>query len=90
MARVSRKEGGGCSGKNKECDMIQLEDPSHGHVEAFQDDGVRQGSHQSENPYMRDVFTIKEGTPVTEDFRPDRVRVWVNDSDIVTRVPTAG
>ncbi|OWM68187.1 inhibitor of trypsin and hageman factor-like isoform X2 [Punica granatum] len=45
---------------------------------------------KSENPHMRDVFTIKEGTPVTKDLRLDRVRVWVNDSDIVTLVPTAG
>ncbi|XP_031395222.1 protease inhibitor HPI-like isoform X2 [Punica granatum] len=45
---------------------------------------------KSENPHMRDVFTIKEGTPVTLEIRFDRVRVWVNDSDIVTQVPTAG
>ncbi|OWM77076.1 hypothetical protein CDL15_Pgr005084 [Punica granatum] len=25
-------------------DMIQLEDPSHGHVEAFHEDGIRRGS----------------------------------------------
>ncbi|PKI61646.1 hypothetical protein CRG98_017958 [Punica granatum] len=46
-------------------------------------------SIKSENPNLN-AFTIKEGTPVTRDYRVDRVRVWVDDSDLVTRVPTVG
>jgi hypothetical protein len=32
-------------------------------------------------------MTIKEGSMVTMDYRSNRVRVFVNDKGIVTRVP---
>ncbi|KAL4199984.1 hypothetical protein AMTRI_Chr03g54090 [Amborella trichopoda] len=44
---------------------------------------------ERENPTV-DTVIVKEGTPVTRDFRCNRVRVWVNTYGIVTRVPTAG
>ncbi|CAF1322512.1 unnamed protein product [Rotaria sordida] len=36
------------------------------------------------------VMIVKEGSPVTLDYRTDRVRVFVNDEGIVTIVPTIG
>jgi hypothetical protein len=32
-------------------------------------------------------MTVKEGSMVTMDYRSNRVRVFVNDKGIVTRVP---
>lgn len=34
--------------------------------------------------------TFREGSRMTTDFRCDRVRVWVDDHDIVTSVPKIG
>ncbi|CAH8265241.1 unnamed protein product [Arabidopsis lyrata] len=36
------------------------------------------------------VNVILVGTPVTPDLRCDRVRVWVNESRLVVKNPTAG
>ncbi|KAK6164529.1 hypothetical protein DH2020_001393 [Rehmannia glutinosa] len=36
------------------------------------------------------AIVLKDGTPVTADFRCDRVRVWVNDYGVVIRAPTIG
>ena len=36
------------------------------------------------------VQTIQEGSPMTMDFRTDRVRVVVNAEGIVTVTPTVG
>ncbi|CAA0828024.1 Serine protease inhibitor- potato inhibitor I-type family protein [Striga hermonthica] len=44
---------------------------------------------ETENPNVN-AIVVKEGTPVTDDFRCDRVRVWVNDCGTVVRVPTIG
>ncbi|KDP36380.1 hypothetical protein JCGZ_08649 [Jatropha curcas] len=33
------------------------------------------------------AIVLKEGTPVTADFRCDRVRVWVNECGVVVQVP---
>ncbi|KAF3581613.1 hypothetical protein Bca4012_034203 [Brassica carinata] len=37
-----------------------------------------------------DAMVILDGTPVTGDFRCDRVRVRVNRNRIVVQVPTTG
>ncbi|KAL8530341.1 hypothetical protein ACS0TY_007396 [Phlomoides rotata] len=37
-----------------------------------------------------DAIVLKDGTPVTKDFRCDRVWVWVNDHGIVVRAPSVG
>ncbi|CAF1700628.1 unnamed protein product, partial [Brassica oleracea] len=37
-----------------------------------------------------DAIVILDGTPVTTDFRCNRVRVRVDGNRIVVRVPTAG
>ncbi|RDX86848.1 hypothetical protein CR513_31761, partial [Mucuna pruriens] len=42
-----------------------------------------------ENPRVK-AFIVPEGSVVTTDFRCDRVRVFVNYKDIVTRVPKIG
>lgn len=34
------------------------------------------------------VMTVKDGSPMTMDYRTDRVRVLVNNRGIVTRTPT--
>lgn len=36
------------------------------------------------------VFTVKVGSMVTMDYRMDRVRVWVNASGVVARLPKVG
>ena len=36
------------------------------------------------------VQILKEGTPVTKDLRRDRVRIFVDDDNIVKRVPRTG
>ncbi|GFP96816.1 proteinase inhibitor, partial [Phtheirospermum japonicum] len=33
------------------------------------------------------AIVLKDGTPVTRDFRCDRVWVWVNDHGVVVRTP---
>ncbi|KDP21343.1 hypothetical protein JCGZ_21814 [Jatropha curcas] len=37
-----------------------------------------------------DAIVVKEGTGVIEDFRCNRVWVWVNEYGVVTQVPTVG
>ncbi|KZV24795.1 inhibitor of trypsin and hageman factor-like [Dorcoceras hygrometricum] len=44
---------------------------------------------ERENPNVR-AIVLKDGTPVTKDFRCDRVWVWVNDKNRVVRPPTVG
>ncbi|KAK9931036.1 hypothetical protein M0R45_018332 [Rubus argutus] len=44
---------------------------------------------ESENEFVEAVI-VKEGSFVTQDFRCDRVRVWVDKHGTVTRVPTIG
>ncbi|KAI3962557.1 hypothetical protein MKW92_042652 [Papaver armeniacum] len=45
---------------------------------------------EKENPCLRQVLIILEGTPTDFAFFPDRVRVWVDESNVVTRVPIVG
>lgn len=42
-----------------------------------------------ENPRVK-ANTVAEGSFVTTDFRCDRVRVFVNKHNVVTRVPSIG
>ncbi|CAL5337504.1 hypothetical protein CsSME_00020723 [Camellia sinensis var. sinensis] len=44
---------------------------------------------ERENPLVNAVIVL-EGTIVTKDFLCTRVRVWVDDCGIVTRVPVIG
>ncbi|OIW01797.1 hypothetical protein TanjilG_03935 [Lupinus angustifolius] len=41
---------------------------------------------ERENPLV-DAIVLLEGTPVTKDFRCDRVWVWVDTNGIVIKVP---
>ncbi|KAM0050838.1 putative proteinase inhibitor I13, potato inhibitor I [Helianthus debilis subsp. tardiflorus] len=41
---------------------------------------------EKENPLVNAIVLL-EGTPVTMDFRCDRVRVWVNTDGVVIRTP---
>lgn len=45
---------------------------------------------KSENPSVASVNIVPEGSFVTMEIRSDRVRVWVNENGIVTRVPIIG
>ncbi|KAJ4829506.1 hypothetical protein Tsubulata_026265 [Turnera subulata] len=36
------------------------------------------------------AIVLREGTPVTKDFRCDRVWVWVDEHGTVTRAPRIG
>ncbi|ESR34816.1 hypothetical protein CICLE_v10006211mg [Citrus x clementina] len=44
---------------------------------------------EKENPCVHAIVLL-EGTPVTKDYRIDRVRVWVNKKGKVIRVPRIG
>ena len=44
---------------------------------------------EKENPFVHAIVLL-EGTPVTKDYRIDRVRVWVNKKGKVIRVPRIG
>lgn len=44
---------------------------------------------EKENNYV-DAVVVPEGSVVTADFRCDRVRIWVDQNYIVTRVPIIG
>ncbi|WCJ22697.1 Proteinase inhibitor [Euphorbia peplus] len=44
---------------------------------------------EQENGSVR-AIVLKDGTPVTTDFRCDRVWVWVNDDKVVVRAPKTG
>ncbi|KAE9589751.1 hypothetical protein Lal_00021523 [Lupinus albus] len=44
---------------------------------------------ESENPLV-DAIVLLEGTPVTKDFRCDRVWVWVDTNGIVKKIPIIG
>lgn len=44
---------------------------------------------EKENPNVK-AIVILDGTPVTLDFRCDRVRVFVDCKDIVVRAPIIG
>ncbi|KAJ0807399.1 putative proteinase inhibitor I13, potato inhibitor I [Helianthus annuus] len=41
---------------------------------------------EKENPLVNAIVLL-DGTPVTMDFRCDRVRVWVNTDGVVIRTP---
>ncbi|CAM9263083.1 unnamed protein product [Scytosiphon promiscuus] len=41
-------------------------------------------------PDLKRVVKVPEGAMVTMDMRPDRVRVYCNEDDIVTRPPRVG
>ncbi|KAJ4840560.1 hypothetical protein Tsubulata_011028 [Turnera subulata] len=44
---------------------------------------------EKQNPYV-DAVIVPEGSFVTQDFRCDRVRVWVDKHGIVIGVPHIG
>ncbi|KAH7517337.1 hypothetical protein FEM48_Zijuj09G0052800 [Ziziphus jujuba var. spinosa] len=44
---------------------------------------------EQQNRNVKAIF-ILEGSPVSKDFSCNRVRVWVNQSGIVTQVPLVG
>ncbi|XP_058086399.1 inhibitor of trypsin and hageman factor-like [Magnolia sinica] len=44
---------------------------------------------QKENPHV-EAIVLLEGTPVTTDYRCDRVWVWVNQNELVVAEPHIG
>ncbi|XP_022975284.1 inhibitor of trypsin and hageman factor [Cucurbita maxima] len=44
---------------------------------------------ERENPNVKAVI-LEEGTPVTKDFRCNRVRIWVNKRGLVVSPPRIG
>ncbi|CAA6675073.1 unnamed protein product [Spirodela intermedia] len=44
---------------------------------------------EDQNPLVN-VIIVREGTPVTKDYRCNRVRLWVNQHDRIVRVPRIG
>ncbi|KAF3788998.1 Glu protease inhibitor [Nymphaea thermarum] len=45
---------------------------------------------QAENPDVKEVHIVKEGTMVLTDFRCDRVRVWIKPNGTIYEAPTIG
>ncbi|XP_049402191.1 trypsin inhibitor 1-like isoform X2 [Solanum stenotomum] len=45
---------------------------------------------QKENPRLTNVVNVLNGSPVTQDFRCDRVRLLVNVLDFVVQMPRIG
>lgn len=45
---------------------------------------------QMENHMVTAVFLVPEGSAVTDDFRCNRVRLWINHQNIIVRVPIIG
>jgi len=43
-----------------------------------------------ENQWVVIIVIIVIGTNVSDDFRCDRVRIWVNESGVVVQVPQVG
>ncbi|KAG8653967.1 hypothetical protein MANES_05G086336v8, partial [Manihot esculenta] len=41
---------------------------------------------EKENKHVK-AIVLKEGTPATSDFRCGRVRVWVNEYNVVIQTP---
>ncbi|KAF9686876.1 hypothetical protein SADUNF_Sadunf02G0035300 [Salix dunnii] len=66
-----------CPGKNSWPELVR----ANGEVAA--------ATVERENIYV-DAVVLREGTPVTKDFRCNRVRVWVDEQGVVTRVPQIG
>ena len=50
---------------------------------------VAEATIERENPSV-DAIIVEEGSVVPQDFRCDRVWVWVDKNGIVTRVPIIG
>ncbi|XP_049401796.1 trypsin inhibitor 1-like [Solanum stenotomum] len=45
---------------------------------------------QKANPTLTKVENVQNGSPVTQDFRCDRVRLFINILEIVVQVPRVG
>ncbi|KAI3893174.1 hypothetical protein MKX03_020199 [Papaver bracteatum] len=45
---------------------------------------------ERENPGLRQVVIVLEGSITDMAIIPDRVRVWVDERNVVTRVPKTG
>ncbi|MCL7040947.1 hypothetical protein MKW94_001133, partial [Papaver nudicaule] len=43
-----------------------------------------------ENPGLRQVVIVLDGSATDKAYFEDRVRVWVNESNVVIRVPKVG
>ncbi|PON31726.1 Proteinase inhibitor [Trema orientale] len=67
----------GCPGKNSWPELVGVNGQ----------EAARTIDKENKNVAAR---VVREGTFVTQDFRCDRVWVWVNDYNIVTRVPHVG
>ncbi|PHT36446.1 Ethylene-responsive proteinase inhibitor 1 [Capsicum baccatum] len=52
--------------------------------------GFARRTIQKENPKLTNVPSILNGSPVTQDFRCDRVRLFVNVLDDVVQTPRVG
>ncbi|KAI3845695.1 hypothetical protein MKX03_006675 [Papaver bracteatum] len=45
---------------------------------------------EKENPGLREVVIVLEGSAIDEAYFTDRVRVWVDGTNVVIRVPKVG
>jgi len=66
-----------CAGKNSWPELVGVEG------------SVAVATIERENSYVN-AHTVLKGSIVTDDFRCDRVRVWVTKEGIVYQIPTIG
>ncbi|XP_012940436.1 chymotrypsin inhibitor [Aplysia californica] len=45
---------------------------------------------KTDNPFVKQILKVPENSPVTMDYRPDRVRVFVNEAGVTVDVPRTG
>lgn len=45
---------------------------------------------KEENPCLKEVIVLPDGSQVTQDYRTDRVRIFVDCNDKVVRTPVIG
>lgn len=45
---------------------------------------------QHHHPEITEVHVVPQGSPVTMDFRPDRVRIYVDENGLVVKAPRPG
>ncbi|PON83328.1 Proteinase inhibitor [Trema orientale] len=78
MASKSSEAGAAASNKSSWPELVGIQSE------------VAEKTIQKENPSVKAVIVVPEGSFVTLELRRDRVRLWVDQQGLVTRVPNIG
>ncbi|KAG8389242.1 hypothetical protein BUALT_Bualt02G0208500 [Buddleja alternifolia] len=76
--------------KNQRDDCERREDGKTSWPELVGANGEKAATVVEKENRNVNAIVLKDGTPVTRDFRCDRVWVWVNDYGVVVRAPRVG